>query len=74
MQKGDLPAARVVFEKAVQLTPRSAEANMLGQVMLQQGDVEGAIPHFRTVTQLKPTLPVVHAYRAQALDMQPTDG
>jgi hypothetical protein len=41
MQKGDLPAARVVFEKAVKLTPRSADANMLGQVMLQQGDVEG---------------------------------
>ena len=68
MQKGDLPAARVAFEKAVKLTPRSADAqNMLGQVMLQQGDVEGAIPHFRTVTQLKPTLPVAHAYLAQAL-------
>jgi tetratricopeptide (TPR) repeat protein len=59
----------VAFEKAVKLTPRGAHAqNMPGQVMLQQGDVEGAIPHFRTVTQLKPTLPVAHAYLAQALE------
>src|SRR5260370_7514437 len=69
IEKGDLPAARGAFEKAVQLTPGSADAqNMLGQVMLLQGDVQGAIPHFRTVTKLKPTLPVAHAYLAQALE------
>src|SRR5260370_36491797 len=69
IEKGDLPAARAAFEKAVQLTPGSADAqNMLGQVMLLQGDVQGAIPHFRTVTKLKPTLPVAHAYLAQALE------
>jgi Tfp pilus assembly protein PilF len=36
--------------------------------MLQQGDVQGAISYFRTVTKLKPTLPVAHAYLAQALE------
>jgi hypothetical protein len=54
----------VAFEEAVKLTPRSADAqNMPGQVMLQQGEVAGVIPQFRTVTQLKPTLPVRKARR-----------
>ena len=38
MSRGDLPAARDAFEKAVKLSPRDADAqNMLGQVLLQQG-------------------------------------
>ena len=48
MQRGDLPAARTAFEKAVGLNPRSADAqNMLGQVLLQQGDLDDAMIHFQ---------------------------
>jgi len=40
MRRGDLPAARDAFKKAVKLNPRNADAqNMLGQVLLQEGDI-----------------------------------
>src|ERR1022692_4182516 len=69
MSRGDLPAARDVFEKIVKLSPRNADAqNMLGQVLLQQGDVDGAIVRFRKVVELQPSLAIAHAYLAQALE------
>src|SRR5436189_136107 len=44
----NLPAARVAFEDAVKLAPRSAEAhNSLGWVLLTQGDIDKAISEFR---------------------------
>src|ERR1700675_3593617 len=55
LQKGDLAAARVVFEKVVLLLPSSAEAhNALGFVLLTQGDVAKALQHLRTAARLKP--------------------
>src|ERR1022692_530188 len=63
MSRGDLPAARNAFEKAVKVNPRNADAqNMLGQVLLQLGDVDGAIVRFREVVELRPTLAIAHAY------------
>ena len=68
MQRGDLPAARAAFEKAVTLNPQSADAqNMLGQVLLQQGDFDHATEHFRTLIKLRPRLAIAHAYLAQSL-------
>jgi tetratricopeptide (TPR) repeat protein len=62
MQKGDLSLARAAFEKAVKSNPKSANAqNMLGQVLLQQGDVEAAIPHFRIFVKLRP--PGLHLFQ-----------
>ncbi|MGA7927902.1 MAG: tetratricopeptide repeat protein, partial [Candidatus Sulfotelmatobacter sp.] len=69
MTRGDLPAARDAFEKAVKLSPRDVDAqNMLGHVLLQQGAVDDAIARFRTVVQLQPSLAIAHAYLAQALE------
>ena len=68
-KRGDLPAAREAFTKAVELNPRNVDAqNMLGQVLLQQGDVDNAIVHFRVLVGLRPSLAIGHAYLAQALE------
>ena len=57
MQQGDLATARTDFERAVRANPRSADAqNMLGQVLLREGEVEKAILHFRELVKLRPTL------------------
>ena len=57
MRRGDLPAARAAFEKAVRLKPQNPDAqNMLGQVLLQQGDLDDAITHFRALVRLRPKL------------------
>ena len=70
-ERGDMAAAHEAFEKAVRLNPRSADAqNMLGQVLLRQGQVDDAIAHFRAVVKLRPTLAVAHAYLGQALQAQ----
>src|SRR5271166_1748134 len=70
-ERGDVAAAHSAFEKAVRLNPRSADAqNMLGQVLLQLGQVDDAIAHFRAVVKLRPTLAVAHAYLGQALQAQ----
>ena len=51
-ENGDLTAARSAFEQAVKLNPWNPEfQNALAQMMLRQGDVDGAISHLRTVTQ-----------------------
>ena len=66
-----MAAAHDAFANAVRLDPRSADAqNMLGQVLLQQGQVDDAIAHFRVLVKLRPTLAVAHAYLGQALQAQ----
>ncbi len=67
-QNGDLPAARSDFEQAVKLNPWNPEfQNALAQVMLRQGDLDGAIPHLRTVTSLAPDAALPHAELGKAL-------
>ena len=39
---------------------------MLGQVLLQQGDLDDAIAHFRALVRAPPKLGIAHAYLAQA--------
>src|SRR5207245_6976868 len=68
LRRGDLVSARVAFEKAVRLAPRSPEAhNSLGWVLLAQGQLEPAIPHFQTALQLKPDFPQAHINLSNAL-------
>ena len=67
-ESGDLKAARSAFAAAVRANPRDAEAqNAFGQVLLEQGELDSAIAHFRTVTQLRPELAIAHVYLGQAL-------
>src|SRR5689334_7666556 len=48
LQRGDLPAAKLSFEKAVRQNPSDAQArNGLGLVLLSQNNPTAAIPHFQ---------------------------
>src|SRR5271166_1777635 len=55
LQRRDLGAARVSFEKVVRLAPSSAEAhNSLGWVLLSLGQLDAAIVHLRAAVKLNP--------------------
>ena len=69
VQQGRTAEARAAFEKAVKLNAANAEAqNALGQILLRENDVPGAIVHLRAVARLRPNLAIAHAYLAQALE------
>ena len=71
LQHRDLNTAREAFEKVVKLSPRNADAqNYLGWVLLAQGEVENAIPHFRAALAVKPKLAQAHINLASALEHQ----
>ena len=49
IKRGDLESARKSFENVVRLAPASPEGyNSLGWVLLQLGQIDPAIAHFRT--------------------------
>ena len=69
-EPGRLREAMAAYQRAVQLRPSYAEAQMaLGIQLLAGGNYSGALSHFQAAEQLVPTLPAVHvnlgdAYRA----------
>src|SRR5258708_32275080 len=55
LQKGDLDAARLSFEKVVRLAPSSPEGhNSLGWVLIQQGQIDTGVAQFRAALKLRP--------------------
>src|SRR5207342_1454936 len=68
VQSGDLDKARAAFEQLVKLVPSNAEGhNLLGWVLLSQGQTAEAIPQFRTALRLKPDSAPAHMNLASAL-------
>ncbi len=69
-EPGRLREAMAAYQRAVQLRPSYAEAQMaLGIQLLAGGNYPGALSHFQAAERLVPTLPAVHvnlgdAYRA----------
>ncbi len=69
-EPGRLREAMAAYERAVQLRPSYAEAQMaLGIQLLAGGNYSGALSYFQAAERLVPTLPAVHvnlgdAYRA----------
>src|SRR5206468_1556116 len=71
METGDAATAKSAFQQAVRENPSNADAqNALGQLLLQQGNVDAAIVHLRAVTRLKPALAIGHLYLGQALSQK----
>src|SRR5215470_5904019 len=57
VQRGDFAAARKAFESALQADPQNAEAhNMLGWVLLKQGEIQPAIVELQNALRLKASL------------------
>src|SRR5262249_13793392 len=68
LKEGNLPAAKIAFEKVVKAAPNSAEAhNSLGWVLLAAGQPDPAVAQFRIATKLKPELVQAHINLANAL-------
>jgi Tfp pilus assembly protein PilF/peroxiredoxin len=55
MKRGQPPAARAAFERALEIEPANAEAsNSLGALLAQGGDVPAAIERFRAALAARP--------------------
>ncbi len=68
LQSGDLPSARKLFERVVQLAPKSAPAhNSLGWVLAAQGSLEEAVQHYHLALKLDPDFVLAHLNLASAL-------
>jgi tetratricopeptide (TPR) repeat protein len=67
LKRGDFDAAGPYAAEAVRLAPDNYMArNLLGQVRLRAGDVEGAILELQTAATLEPTSPSVRFHLARA--------
>src|SRR5262249_31492279 len=61
IQQGKLLAARTALDKAVSLAPKNAAAhNLLGWVLLANGDVTAAVEQFHFALGLDPGLAPAH--------------
>ena len=72
--RGDTDAARMHYERAVELTPRSAVAQQnLGDVLWMLGRREDAIARYRTAFELDPESPLARQRLEGALATPPPD-
>src|SRR5262245_17305052 len=69
LNRRDLAAARGYFEQVLKVTPRSPEANnLLGWVLMMQGNNQSAIKHFRAAIASRPTFVPGYINLGQALE------
>lgn len=67
LQKGDSEQSAILARRAVAADADNAEAHhILGRVLLDSGDAEGALGELETAKRLAPGIPLVHSHLALA--------